>query len=228
MRLYPLAWLAALLPLVTINLTYLLSASHGQVDWCIPYLHSCTSISATGREPPVYFVFKGLMIPAAVLLVFYWLLCTAWLRTLGCRHKHWRTLIVCLGLLGSSGLVFYSLMLGWIGEVYRFHRQTGVTAFFGFSFFAQLVVTWLLERCAGVRQNFARQLGWLRINTGLIWLLGLTSILVGYISPDLYKRTDDAIAWNFTLLLCCHLLITGDLWRRTGWRLVFDLDRSSA
>ena len=227
MRLYPLAWLAALLPLATINLTFLLSASHGQVDWCIPYLHSCTSISATGREPPAYFVFKGLMIPAAVLLMLYWLLCTAWLRTLGCHHKHWRTLVVCLGLLGSSGLAFYSLMLGWIGEVYRFHRQTGVTAFFGFSFFAQLVVAWLLERCAGVRQNFARQLGWLRINAGLIWLLGLASILMGYISPDLYKRTDDAIAWNFTLLLCCHLLITGDLWRRTGWRLVFDLDRSS-
>jgi len=224
MRLYPLAWLAALLPLATINLTYLLAASHGQVDWCVPYIHSCTSISATGREPPAYFVFKGLMIPAAVLLMFYWLLCATWLRTLGCRHGRWRALVVGLGILGGGGLIFYSLMLGWIGDIYRFHRQTGVTAFFAFSFFSQLVVTWLLEKRPQIHRDFARQMRWLRINIALIWLLGLASIAIGYINPDLYKRSDDAIAWNFTLLLCCHILITGDLWRRSGWRLSFAAD----
>lgn len=221
MRLYPLAWLAALLPLATINLSYLLAASHGQVDWCIPYIHSCTSISATGREPPAYFVFKGLMIPAAVVLMAYWLLCAAWLRTLGCERPRWRGLVVGLGIAGSAGLIFYSLMLGWIGDIYRFHRQTGVTAFFGFSFLGQLVITWLLEQRPAVRRDFARNLGWLRLNTAMIWALGLASIAIGYLSPELYRRSDDAIAWNFTLLLCCHLLLTGDLWRRTGWRLGF-------
>jgi hypothetical protein len=66
MRLFPLAYAAGLMP------------------WCIPYIDSCTSISATGREPPAFFVFKALMIPAAMLLMAYWLLNARWLRQLGC------------------------------------------------------------------------------------------------------------------------------------------------
>lgn len=221
MRLYPFAMLAGLLPLIGINLTYLLAASHDQVAWCIPYLHSCTSISATGREPPAYFVFKGIMIPAAVLLMIYWLLCAAWLRSLGCRRRRWRALVVALGLVAGLGLIFYSLVLGWIGDIYRLHRHIGVAAFFGFSFFAQLVLTWLLAQIPLVEQRFRSSLRGLRIATLLIWLLGLASVALGYLNPELYKRTDNAVAWSFALLLCSHLLLTANLWRLTGWRLRF-------
>jgi len=220
MRLFPLAWLAALLPIITINITYLISASHGHVDWCVPYIHSCTSISATGREPPAYFVFKGMMIPAAVIMMFYWLLCAAWLRTLGCQSRIWLRVITVFGVVASLGLIFYSLVLGWIGEVYRLQRHTGVSAFFGFSFFAQLVITWLLEKLPK-DPHLQRTLYLLRIATVVIFALGIASVLIGFISPQLYKRTDDAIAWNFTLLLCVHVMLIAELWRKTEWRLAF-------
>lgn len=217
MRLFPLAWLAALLPLFTINLTYLISASYGHVDWCIPYIHSCTSISATGRAPPAYFVFKGLMIPAAVILMLYWLLSVAWLRELGCRRKIWLGTVLVCGAAAGIGLIFYSLVLGWIGDIYRLQRHAGVSAFFGFSFFAQLVITRLLEQLPVAATQLRRHLDWLRIITALIFLLGIASVAIGYISPDLYKRSDDAIAWNFTLLLCLHVLISAGMWRCSGW-----------
>ena len=221
MRLFPLAWLAALLPLVTINITYLISASYGHVDWCVPYIHSCTSISATGRAPPAYFVFKGLMIPAAVILMLYWLLSVAWLKELGCRRNIWLVAVLGCGAAAGAGLIFYSLVLGWIGDIYRLQRHAGVSAFFGFSFFAQLLITWLVAQEPAAAQQLRRQLGWLRRIATLIFVLGIASVLIGYISPALYKRTDDAIAWNFTLLLCLHVLVSAEMWRHSGWSLRF-------
>ena len=64
--------LTALLPALAINFCYLLAASQGHVPWCIPYLEGCTSISATGRQAPESYLFRALIIPTAVLLVFYW------------------------------------------------------------------------------------------------------------------------------------------------------------
>lgn len=78
MRLFPLAYAAALLPLFAIHLCYVIAAAAGHVDWCIPYVHSCASISATGRKPAEFFVFKALMLPATVLIAAYWVL---WCRS---------------------------------------------------------------------------------------------------------------------------------------------------
>ena len=43
--------LAALLPFFAVQFTYLVAAGHGLVDWCNPYIDSCSSISAAGRKP---------------------------------------------------------------------------------------------------------------------------------------------------------------------------------
>ena len=61
---YPIAIMINLLPLVCIHLCYLVAANLGHIEWCVPYLENCTSISATGRKYPEFFIFKGLMIPA--------------------------------------------------------------------------------------------------------------------------------------------------------------------
>lgn len=221
MRLYPLAYVAGLLPLVTINLTYLLSASHGQVPWCIPYIDSCTSISATGRLPPAYFAFKGLMIPAAMVLMLYWLLNASWLRQLGCPGVKWQRVLIGLGFLAGAGLIFYSVMLGSIGPEYRKPRHTGVLAFFGFTFFAQLLITWLAHQIPTLVQRFGRRLLCLKILMLADLAFGITNIAIGFISPALYDRVNDAFAWNFTLLLCLHVFLTAGLWRGTDWRLAF-------
>ncbi len=181
----------------------------------------CTSISATGRLPPAYFVFKGLMVPAAVMLMLYWLLTAAWLRHLGCQRRFRLRLILALGVVAGAGLIFYSLVLGWIGDLYRTVRVAGVMTFFGFSFFAQLLITGLAGETLAMRPGCATVLRWQRYDALAILVIGMASIAIGYISPDLYDRTDDAFAWNFTLLLCAHVLLTGELWRRSGWRFAF-------
>ena len=54
-RLSPLAWATALLPLVTMHVCYLLSASEQLVPWCLPWFEGCTSISRASRSGTAYF-----------------------------------------------------------------------------------------------------------------------------------------------------------------------------
>lgn len=215
--LHPVAWVAGLLPLLTIHLCYVLSAAAGQVPWCIPYLNNCTSISATGREPPAYFVFKGLMIPAAVAMMAYWALAAAWLRGLGCRRTAWHAVLVVLGLSAGVALIFYTLVLGWIGPGYRLQRHTGVTAFFGCTFLAQLLFVWLLEQRPAVTQGFRPLLRTMQALAGLTLVLGLVNVFVAYAVPQVYRRLDDSMAWTFTLLLCMNVMACAELWRRSRW-----------
>ena len=53
MRLSFVPVVVALLPLAAIHLCYLLAAYLGHVPWCLPYVDSCTSISAAGRAKAV-------------------------------------------------------------------------------------------------------------------------------------------------------------------------------
>lgn len=221
MRLFPLAYAAGLLPLITIHLCYFLAASHGQVPWCIPYIDSCTSISATGRQPPAYFVFKGLMIPAALLLMAYWLFNPRWLRQLGCLHYSGQASLLVLGVLASSGLIFYSVLLGAIGPEYRQLRHSGVVAFFGFSFFAQLLLSRMMQSLTALTTKHSKLLSTLKALLLILLIAGSGHALLGYFAPPLYDASSNAVAWCFTLLLCLYVLINAELWRQTGWQLQF-------
>jgi hypothetical protein len=53
------ALLCGLVPLLTVHVCYVLSASAGVIPTCSPYLDGCTSISATGRHGWGYVLFKA-------------------------------------------------------------------------------------------------------------------------------------------------------------------------
>lgn len=215
--LYPLAYAAALLPLFAIHLCYLWAASLGHVAWCLPYLHSCTSISAVGRSPPEALLFKALMIPAAVVLAMYWWASRLWLLQLGCRSRRRLAAIVALGLVASAGLVLYSVVLGEIGDGYRLSRRTGVFAFYGLSYLALLLIAAVLHELPLLPAN-RRACRALWVNAGLMLVMGLLNTAIGVWDQALSRRTEDAFEWGFTALLCCQVLITANLWRRTGFR----------
>lgn len=218
MKLFPLAYSAALLPLVAVHLCYLLAASYGHVDWCIPHIQSCASISQSGRVPPEFFVFKALMIPAAVLLLAYWLVCERWLGTLvGDTNIRWS--LIVLSIIACAGLVLYSVMLGAIGKEYQSLRRIGVTAFFGLSYIAQLLVSLNLLKWSRDRPEY-RMIS--RALTGLsllILFIGLATVVIDAIDPEYYDDKVNAFEWSVTVLLCMHVLLTGRYWQRTGLKI---------
>ena len=54
---------AAVVPLVTVNVCYLIAVGMEHVPACIPYLSGCTSVSSTGRIAPESLIFRAGMLP---------------------------------------------------------------------------------------------------------------------------------------------------------------------
>lgn len=219
----PLALFAALLPLATVHACYLISAMAEHIPLCVPYVHGCTSISAAGRHGAGYFLFKAGMLPAAVLFGLFWLLCRPWLLALGDRPGRAVSSMVWAGLTSSLFLILYAVFLGSKGEFYSFMRRFGVTVFFGAGYLAQLL---LLSRLAALHRagNGLVPIGIVRAKT-VVALLTLATGLVGIpvqhllpaaLQPD-RDRMQNAIEWNFCLLLIGYYLLSWLAWRSSGF-----------
>ncbi len=215
-----LALLCGLLPLLTVHLCYVVSAAAGNLPTCIPYLHGCTSISATGRHGWGYVLFKAGMLPAAVLLMVYWRLCRDWLLESGDTDGPALRSLLWLGIAGALFLVLYTVFLGHKGEVYNLLRRFGVSLNLGFTLLAQLLLVWRLARLRATTGQGPCPPGILRAKTGLVTLLvllGLGSIPVSNFIAD-KDPVENAIEWTFCLLMSCFYLLTAAAWRRTDFR----------
>ncbi|MGM0767946.1 MAG: hypothetical protein ACQEV6_07970 [Pseudomonadota bacterium] len=212
----PLWWLAlaaGLIPLLTIHTTFLVSILEGHVSFCIPYWDSCTSISRTGRHGTSYFIFKGTMLPAAILGILFWWLNGRWLQQLGVytRGAAW---VPWLGLVACVALGAYTLALGHAGEGFNLIRRIGVVLYFALTFICELLVS------AGLRTHPL----WHRSGTRLLNLcqltlcVGILSVILDGVVPEFYDRKDDAFEWILALLINAHALWLAWLWRKSRFR----------
>jgi hypothetical protein len=225
MNLRIIALLAAVLPFFAVHLTWLVAASYGLVDWCNPYIDSCTSISATGRQAPASYVFRATMLPAAVVLALYWWCSYSWLRWLqpageSVRNLRW---MLILGLLACLGLVLYVTVLGEAGAAWRFQRRAGTVLFFSFTFLAQFLLSLQLQLQARAGQlpqiqGLARGMWWLCC---LLLALGILTVVLQAWDGVLYDAVEDAFEWVLSLLLQANFLLGYLVWRRAGWQLQF-------
>ena len=208
--LWPLALAAALLPVLTTHLCFLVSAGQGHIDWCFPYWEGCSSISRAGRHGLAYFLFKGGMIPACVLLAAFWWGNRVWLQTLGSTRGRW---IGWLGLFGSLSLLAYTLTLGHRGDEFNLVRRIGVIGYFGLTFIAQVQLGAALLRLPGWQQAGRRLL----MLSAVMLAIGLLSVVLGVIHPDRYDDMEDGFEWTLALLMDGHGLWVALLWRRAGF-----------
>lgn len=211
----PLWWLAmaaTLTPLITIHLTFAVSVIEGHVPFCIPYWDSCTSISRTGRHGTSYFIFKGAMLPAALLGILFWFLNARWLQQLGVASRG-RAWVPWLGLVACLSLAAYVLALGHEGEGFNLIRRVGVVLYFSLTYIAQLMISSALSAHAR----------WRRSGRRLLWLcesalaVGVLSVILNAVAPELYSRTDDAFEWILALLINLHAIWIAVLWKRSGF-----------
>lgn len=214
MRVAPFALFTGLLPLLCVHLTYLLAASQGHVEWCVPYWDSCTSISATGRELPEKLVFKLLMLPAGVCALLFWWLAGRWLHlTLATRSLA----MLATGMVAALFLMLYVVALGE-GNEFRWARQTGIILFFSLTYVAQLC---FLVRVARSRDRSAattRVYLWQR-NAALVLLaIGVASVLLDALWPN-YDSVEDAFEWVMMLFIVLQFCSHYPLWKTSDLRL---------
>jgi len=225
------SWLAFAIfgaALLGIHLSYLLSAAHGHVPWCVPYWDSCASISASGRHPPAFFVFKAILLPVGGLVLGYWPLLAYWLRELSLSaHRHAgdrqaashpiERIIALAGCGAALALILYTTLLGAVGDFYQLQRRMGIIMFFGLTGLCHLLAVRQM-----LRLPVPRRPDGYRIQFALSALLlggGLFNVVLSLVLTD-FGAIEDAIEWCFALVMISQFAVTGLLWRRSGFRLI--------
>jgi len=219
-RVEAIAWLAALVPLVAANAAYLISASAELVPWCFPYFEGCTSVSRAARTGIASPVFRGLMLPQAVILALYWWLCAEWLRGFAPQRVRTRRTILAFGLLAALFLVLYATYLGVRGGFYEWMRRYGITVHFGATVVAQFLLTWVVVRDLRLPQWIRH--GKLGLCAAML-ILGLASIPLQHLLPN-KDAAINALEWSYSVLMLAFFPLTGEAWRLSRFRLRVLLD----
>ncbi len=221
-RIVPL--LAALVPFIGVHATYLVAASHGLVDWCNPYIDSCTSISATGRHPPASYLFRATMLPSAIFMMGYWWYNHAWLgelqRKTGGARSRANDWMLRLGIVACIGLILYVTVLGEAGDTWARQRRIGTVLFFSFTYMSQLLLY------AQLRQHRTRLVAVPEALLGIMSLLCVALLVTGVFTVILqlwdeawYETVEDAFEWVLSLMLQSNFLLGYLVWRYAGWGL---------
>jgi Frag1/DRAM/Sfk1 family len=227
MNIRAVALLAALLPFTAVHATYLVAAASGLVDWCNPYLDSCTSISATGRKPPASYLFRATMLPSAVVMMAYWWLNHTWIASLGRSagrgDSRQNRAMLALGIVACIGLILYVTVLGERGDAWAMQRRVGTVLFFSFTFLAQLLLLAQLWQLGppGVSKGLLRAM-W--VISGSLLLIGLLTVALNAWDEAWYDTVEDAFEWVLSLMLQSNFLLGYLVWRQAGWRLVVEGD----
>lgn len=220
LRLWPLPLATAVLALLTMHASYLVAAAHGHVPWCLPYIDSCTSISATGRQLPEKLLFKPAMAVAALgLLATFWL-GARWLALQGDDSPRTQRALRVLAVVAATCLVIYLAALGEGGDTARLLRRIGATLGFALNFLCELLLFARLAALHRARGGVVANGLLLALAIPLaLWIgLGLLSVGLAAFHPG-YARMDDAFEWVFALLLNAWLVPLALLWRASGFRL---------
>jgi hypothetical protein len=219
-RVETIAWLAAILPFVAANVAYLISASADLVPWCFPYFEGCTSVSKAARHGVANPVFRGIMLPYAVVMALYWWLTAEWLRGFAPKRPRLRRTMLTFGLLAVLFLILYATFLGVEGNFYQWLRRYGITVHFSSTVLAQFLLMSVLVRDT-------RLPVWLRRSKlGLcaaMLALGLASIPLQHFALDRVSALN-AIEWSYSVLMLAFFPLTGEAWRRTGFRFRLQLE----
>jgi hypothetical protein len=214
--------LVFLIPALGANLSLWLSQALDLIPHCNVYLEGCASISAAGRNEPVIFLFRAVMMPTAVLMLLFWRLTACWLEALGETSRLRLRSIEIVGYVAGVFLILYVTFLGSEGDAYRLMRRYGVTMFFGFTYLAQLLVSgviWKWHRAG--RQRPSRWLAKAMVGVCIATLIGgLASLPAAEWALD-RSAANNIIEWNLSGLLMGWFLLAWLAWRQTDFRLDF-------
>jgi hypothetical protein len=215
------AWTLCIVPIVAAHGAYLIALNAGTAEACIPYIYGCTSISRAARVGDALFFFRGLMMPCAALLVFFWWLQKTWLdRLLPSAHRK-HLCVFMSGAIGALFLLLYANYLGSTGEMYNLMRRFGVTFYFALTAMAQLISLHTLTRtdidlAPPIRRLVKGQL----VLVTLQWFVGIGHVIAKSLSQseDLQNWLENAIEWHFALYMTLFFGFSARIWQRQQYR----------
>jgi len=210
--------LAAALPLIAMFGALWIGVAYETLPVCFPPLDGCYSISATGRRPPGSFLFRAMMLPHTLLLVFLWYLTTQWLRSLDpdLRRSTSRAIMIS-GVVGALALIVYVTFLGTKEPLYEFMSRFGIYFAYLGTAVAQLLVALTLARISKALHN-ERLLKLARVLLtvcAVTFGLGILNSVLKAVLLDA-NASENQIEWIASVLIQIYFLVLFLAWRLTG------------
>jgi hypothetical protein len=216
-----LAIIITVLPLITTNAVYLLSAYEGNVPWCMPYFDGCTTISQAARSGNSIYIYRATMIAYSVFLIWFWVYTRQWLmHVLGDTTKLSST-IMWLGIIGALSLMVYIDYLGTTGEVNRFMRRYGIMVFFTFTPLAQVLLLKLHYKSLSIATSVKLKRPVLQFQKYVLLvmcIIGITSIILDVAQLKTYQ-SENIVEWTFAFLLNMYFAGMILIWRNYRYHL---------
>jgi hypothetical protein len=221
--------LAGLLPLLATAIAFELSLRLGLIPLCNPFLEGCVSISRAARHDLPNILFRALLLPAAVLQGACWLLCPAWLRSLGAAPDRLQRSMPALGFAAAIFLILYGSFLGTEGEGYRWMRRYGVVFYFGFTCIGMLVVAGQMQRLVRKRRRERWITNAVLTLCAALPLLGLVHVLVPLAlpGPAVIDALENITEWWAGAIFTLFFLVLGWAWRATNFSARLDGDSAA-
>jgi hypothetical protein len=204
-----------ILPLLSTNGVYLLSAYQGFIPWCLPYIDGCTTISQAARSGNSIFIYRATMIIYGVLLIGFWIYAQQWLNLLYGHTTRIAHIILWLGIVGAIFLIIYIDFLGTTGEVNRFMRRYGIMIFFTFTPLAQLL---MLEQHYNILPSLPDgtiKPAVLKYQLFVLLLMLIIAIISTTLEATQNKtyESENIVEWNFSLLLNIYFFGMIFIWK---------------
>ena len=172
------------IPVLTVIISYFISSFGGFVDWCMPLIDGCTSISKVGRYGISFYLYKIFIIPSVILMIIFWYEVN--------KYIYKSNLLLFLSITSCIFLIIYLFALGFDGKIYRFMREIGIFIYFILTPMCQTFLAFSISNNK-IRSKFY-----------LYTLLSMYLVCVGIyllILPLDNSNYENVIEWNFALLI---------------------------
>ena len=202
--------IAFILPILTVLISYYLSIKFDYVQFCIPNIDGCTSISQVGRYPPINYFFKTFMFISIFIIFIYWKSNYTLLS-----HNNSLLLYKITFLLGIFSVIFFALYITFLGEgdYYRFFRRIGIFIYIFFTVISELLLSISYKKNSYLFKN--DKIINLKFYFNLVLsIFGLILLpLVIYKIID-YPNFKNIVSWNYFILIQINFLITFFCWKK--------------
>ncbi len=202
----------AVLPLVTINISYLVAVAVEHLPACIPYVSGCTTVSAAGRAVPESLIFKSGMVLSAVTLVLLWHRIAAFLQP-GGKPSSRVVLIRVFSVLAALSLVVHVIALGFKGDDFRQLRRISID---GFALGNLIVQILFIALYRPMRIETTRKLyRWLVVLCIAPPALAIAMELAKWLGAPRHQ-TNNIGAWNAFVVVSGYYVVVARIWWRHG------------
>ena len=202
--------IAFILPILTVLISYYLSIKFDYVQFCIPNIDGCTSISQVGRYPPINYFFKTFMFIAIFIIFIYWKSNYTLLSQNNSLFLYKITF-----LLGIFSVIFFALYIIFLGEgdYYRFFRRIGIFIYIFFTVISELLLSISYKKNSYLFKNDKI------INFKFYFNLVLSTFGLILLPLVIYKIIDypnfkNIVSWNYFILIQINFLITFFCWKK--------------